>query len=199
MHHPEQTNSIKLGDEVLLETRESMTDVTAYLEDVVDRLTILKYDIEDVFDADEAFEFLNADLPDGVDQNAKEVFIHDIIHWANVFFRQTLHAKMRLQLLPVRNNMCRLFHEDNYRQRLLCTYLGSATEWLNHDNVNRSKLGKGANELIVKDATQINRAKTFDVILLKGARCESGLGVVHRSPPLENNQHVRVLLKIDEW
>ena len=106
--------------------------------------------------------------------------------------------RMKLQILPVNSNMCRLFHEDYYRQRLLCTYLGPGTEWLDHDNVNRAGLGRGRNDNIVKDESKINRAKTFDVILLKGPRTKSGLGVVHRSPPVQKTDQIRVLLKIDE-
>mgnify|MGYP001279277976 CR=1 FL=1 len=35
--------------------------------------------------------------------------------------------------------MCRLFHEDNNHQRLLCTYLGSGTEWIEDSFVNRKR------------------------------------------------------------
>ena len=75
---------------------------------------------------------------------------------------------IKLQLEIVTTDMCRLFHADYYRQRLLCTYLGPGTEWLDHSNVNRHALGKGRNNNIVKDETAINRANTFDVLILKG-------------------------------
>ena len=106
---------------------------------------------------------------------------------------------MTIQLEIVDTNKCRLFHEDFYRQRLLCTYMGPGTEWLSHSNVNREFLGKGCNDDIVKDPSLINRANTFDVIIVKGAKYENGeRSVVHRSPPIEHQGITRVVLKIDE-
>lgn len=190
--------TVEADDRVLLEARNPISEITEYLKSIICTLQPLKYDIEAVFDPEEAFEILDEDLPDSPIAGVKEIFINDIIRLASLFFRMTKKSTMKLQILPVNSNMCRLFHEDYYRQRLLCSYLGPGTEWLDHDNVNRAGLGKGINANIVKDSAKINRANTFDVILLKGARCESGLGVVHRSPPVENSGQIRVLLKIDE-
>ena len=107
---------------------------------------------------------------------------------------------MRFQVEIVRTNKCRLFHQDNNIQRLLCTYMGPGTEWLNHSNVNRKALGKGCNGNIVKDFNLINKSKNFEVLLLRGKKYKNGeLGVVHRSPPVEKDAKTRVLLKIDEW
>ena len=193
-HHP----NIVSAEKVLLEERFPIDEITTYLKSIICSLKNLKYDIEEVFDPEEAFEILNEDLPDSPIEGVKEVFIHDIIRLGTLFFKMSKHSRMKLQILPVNSNMCRLFHEDYYRQRLLCTYLGPGTEWLDHDNVNRAGLGRGRNGNIVKDESKINRAKTFDVILLKGTRSETGLGVVHRSPPVETTGQIRVLLKIDE-
>ena len=68
---------------------------------------------------------------------------------------------------------------------------------MDHSNVNREALGKGSNEKIVKDFGKINRAKKFDVLLIKGSKYGGDeLGVIHRSPPIEEEED-RVLLKID--
>lgn len=185
-------------EQVLLEDRLPIAEITTYLKSIICSLKPLKYDIEEVFNPEEAYEILSEDLPDSPIEGVKDIFIHDIVRLGSLFFKMSKHSRMTLQILPVNSNMCRLFHEDYYRQRLLCTYLGPGTEWLDHDNVNRAGLGRGRNGNIVKDESKINRAKTFDVILLKGARYESGLGVVHRSPPVETTGQIRVLLKIDE-
>ena len=106
---------------------------------------------------------------------------------------------MNIRIEVVHTNKCRLFHEDYYRQRLLCTYIGPGTEWLDHSNVNREALGKGCNEKIVKDFSKINKAEEFEVLLLKGAKFgEDSISVVHRSPAIEKEKKTRVLLKIDE-
>ena len=106
---------------------------------------------------------------------------------------------MNLRIQIVKTNLCRLFHEDYYRQRLLCTYLGPGTQWLDESNANREGLGKGCNSNIVKDFNKINKANEFDVLLLKGAKYgNEELSVIHRSPPIEKMRTTRVLLKIDE-
>ena len=190
--------SLSTTDSVVLESRSPQPDITAYLKSVICNIRKVKCEIEDTFEPKELFEKLHAALPDSTIPDVKEIFIQDVIRLGSLFFDMTLHAKMTLQILPVNSNMCRLFHEDYYRQRLLCTYLGPGTEWLDHDNVNRAGLGRGRNGNIVKDPSRINRANTFDVILLKGARSEGGFGIVHRSPPVEHTGQIRVLLKIDE-
>ena len=200
MSHCVRSTNVSLPntDSVVLESRSPQPDITAYLKSVVCDIKNVKCEIEGTFDPKELFEKLNGALPDSPIPEVKQIFILDVVRLSALFFDMTLHARMKLQILPVNSNMCRLFHEDYYRQRLLCTYLGPGTEWLDHDNVNRAGLGRGRNENIVKDPSRINRANTFDVILLKGARSEDGFGVVHRSPPVENTGQIRVLLKIDE-
>ena len=183
---------------VLLESRHPIPEITTYLKSVICTIKSLNYEIDHALDSKILFERLSSDLPDSPIQNVKDVFIHDIVRLGSLFFDMTKQSHVKLHILPVNSNMCRLFHEDYYRQRLLCTYLGPGTEWLDHNNVNRAGLGKGRNQNIVKDASKINRANTFDVILLKGARHESGMGVVHRSPPVEHTGQIRILLKIDE-
>ena len=183
---------------VILEDRSAIPDITAYLKSTICHIKSVKYDFIGSFNRDQFFAQLHTDLPESSIEGVKEAFLNDVVRLGSLFFDMTKHSTMKLQILPVNSNMCRLFHEDYYRQRLLCTYLGPGTEWLDHDNVNRSGLGKGRNDNIVKDPSRINRASTFDVILLKGSRHESGLGVVHRSPPVAHTGQIRVLLKIDE-
>ena len=81
--------------------------------------------------------------------------------------------------------MCRLFHIDNLRQRLLCTYLGPGTEWLDQSNVNWDGLGKGCNKKIVKDLKIVNQTKSGELIMLYGLKHELNLPIVHRSPEIE--------------
>ena len=186
-------------NDVVLETREAVPEITGYLENILDRLQSLKYILDDTFDAEEAFEILDQDLPDSPIEGEKESFINDIIRLCILFSGLKKNNRMKIQIEVVKTNKCRLFHQDCYRQRLLCTYVGPGTEWLNHENVNIEALGKGKNENIVKDFTKINRAKAFEVLLLKGSKYDDNeTGIVHRSPPIEHDGKIRVLLKIDE-
>ena len=186
-------------NDVVYETREIIPDIVTYIEDTLDQLQPLKYIFEDVFRADKLLERLYNDLPNGCCTVCKDVFIQDIVRLCSLFSRVKKNTRMTIQLEIVHTNKCRLFHEDYYRQRLLCTYRGPGTEWLHHSNVNREALGKGCNEKIVKDFSAIKRANTFDVIIIKGASYEIGeLSIVHRSPPIEAEKLTRVLLKIHE-
>jgi hypothetical protein len=186
-------------NDVILETRERVPEIKGYLENTLDRLQSLKYILDDTFDADEAFEILEHDLPDSTIEGQKESFILDIIRLCVLFSGLKKNSRMKIQIEVVKTNKCRLFHQDCYRQRLICTYVGPGTEWLSHENVNREALGKGKNENIVKDFTKINRAKAFEVLLLKGSKYDDNeIGIVHRSPPIEHDGKTRVLLKIDE-
>ena len=189
-------------DRVVIETRDSFPEVTAYLEAVLHDLSSLKYMIDGDFDPDEAYELISEDLPDSLGNEGKDDFVQDIVRLCALFSKMKKSSRMRIQLELVRTNMCRLFHEDHYRQRMLCTYRGHGTEWLDESNVDRSGLGKGNNARIVKDFSKVNKATAFDVLLLKGSKHENAAGgVVHRSPPIEKEKEekrTRVLLKIDE-
>ncbi|MEC8277240.1 MAG: DUF1826 domain-containing protein [Myxococcota bacterium] len=190
------TNTIS---EVLINQRGDIPKIRRYLSHTIHTINSLKYVIDDGFAPEEAFEILDEDLPNGPSVSDKNAFIDDIVHQISYFNSIKKNSSMKVQLLVVNTNKCRLFHEDFYRQRLLCTYMGPGTEWLDHNNVNRNALGKGCNDKIVKNMSLINRANTFDVILLKGANySEDTQGIVHRSPPIEHERSIRVLLKIDE-
>ena len=186
-------------DKVLVEARDEVEEIANYLHDVIHDLRPLTVAYNNGFNSERTYELLDKHLPEGSISGQKQMFIADIMRLATLFDAETISGKMNLQLKIVTTDMCRLFHVDSYRQRLLCTYLGPGTEWLDHSNVERKAIGKGSNENIVKDITAINRANAFDVLMLKGNKYGKGeLAVVHRSPPIVLHNKTRVLLKIDE-
>jgi len=183
----------------LIEQRREIPEITKYLRNTLKRQKSLECPINNVFNANELSEKLHAGLPNGDCNSQKEVFSHDITSLAEQFFNRTESKRTKLKIEIVKTDMCRLFHVDNFRQRLLCTYLGPGTEWLNNSNVNRSALGKGCNQNIVKDIVKVNKANEFDVLVLKGSKYgNQHPGVVHRSPPIEKQGITRVLLKVEE-
>jgi hypothetical protein len=111
-------------------------------------------------------------------------------------------AGLRLTMLD--HAMCPRFHTDKVPCRLVTTFQGSATEWLPHELVDRSKLGHGNNGLpddesgIYKDESDIRRLRSGDVALIKGELWEGNenAGLVHRSPKLEPGEK-RLLLTLD--
>ena len=123
----------------------------------------------------------------------------DIIAMASVFFKITGAAHLRLILKIVADDACRKFHTDAYDLRLLCTYSGKGTEWVNDQFVNRKKLFYGENKDIIRDASKIRCMEPFEVAILKGEvpSRPNVKGIVHRSPPIEQDGEKRLLLRID--
>ena len=186
-------------NQVLVEARGQIDAIANYIDNVLEELTSFIHIFNDGIDSDALFNLLHQHLPNGPIANEKKILIDDILRLATLFEATTKSDNIKLQLEIVTTDMCRLFHADYYRQRLLCTYLGPGTEWLDHSNVNRHALGKGSNNNIARDETAVNRANTFDVLILKGKKYGEGeLAVVHRSPPIMRHNKTRVLLKIDE-
>ena len=100
--------------------------------------------------------------------------------------------------------MCPRFHVDWVPCRLITTYLGVATEWLPHNDADRSKLGTGnmgkPDELsdLFDSSSAIKQLNCGDIALLKGEIWENneGAGLIHRSPQLSGGSR-RLLLTID--
>jgi hypothetical protein len=101
--------------------------------------------------------------------------------------------------------MCPRFHVDRVPCRLVCTYGGLGTEWLEDSFVERSKLGRGANGLAdeesgaILDLEAIEKMPSFAIGLLKGSAWEGNElnGVVHRSPSLNAATPRRLFLSLD--
>ena len=115
-----------------------------------------------------------------------------------LFMDTTQAQEVFVKIEPVSDDMCRLFHVDKNLLRMLCTYVGEGTLWLQNDKVERQYLGCGENKDIVLDPLAIYQAPKLDVLILKGERWINNLigGAVHRSPPLRVGDK-RLLLKVD--
>ena len=98
-----------------------------------------------------------------------------LFHWPlYADFRRLAHrlagltgsANVRMRFEHVIDDSCRKFHVDAVGLRLLCTYAGAGTEW-------------------VDGAGKVRRLTTMQVAVFKGtAFLDAGPRVLHRSPPL---------------
>lgn len=134
---------------------------------------------------------LSSELPLDRDRQA---FVEDVGLVVDMFscLFELEHVGVRLAVLQ--KAMCPKFHVDRVPCRLLCTYTGTATEWHDHDNVQRFDNGTLAP---IPEATP-NRLKAGDVALLKGEAWEGneGRGLVHRSPYASDSER-RLVLTLD--
>ena len=120
--------------------------------------------------------------------------------YAYLFDLQTTGVRIK----SLSEAMCPRFHVDRVPCRLVSTYHGPATEWLNNDCVDRSKLGHGNKGLpdeksgLISDINCIQSLTPGDVALLKGELWPNnqGSGLVHRSPNT-SNVNKRLLLSLD--
>jgi len=112
--------------------------------------------------------------------------------------------RVALRITALDKAMCPRFHVDHVPARLVTTFQGAATDWLPHDEIDRSKLGHGSQGKpdeksgLIRDLNSIKQLTCGDVALLKGERWEGneGGGLVHRSPAIETN-NPRLLLTMD--
>jgi hypothetical protein len=128
------------------------------------------------------------------------LLLNDIISLLHLFKGITKANSFRLLLATINTNMCCKFHTDINDLRMLCTYSGLGTLWLEEDNINRNALDTcGDNECIVLDETKIQQVKTGAVVILKGAiyPTEGTKAIVHRSSTIEETGERRLLLRID--
>lgn len=80
--------------------------------------------------------------------------------------------------------------------RMVCTYLGPGTEWLDDQGVERGDLGRRKEA----DTTILTiRASAGEVLLLKGASWPDNerFGAVHRSPRVAADAGLRTLVTLD--
>lgn len=154
-----------------------------------------------ILSVDKALEQLNELLPDA---EHKSEFQQDVALLVDMFACLFDVPEVGLRLSPLTKAMCPRFHVDNIPCRLVTTYGGIGSEWLPEDNVDRSRLGRGANGLpdnesgIFRNEQAIQQLHSQEVALLKGSGWEGNedYGLVHRSPYLASGQ-TRLLLTLD--
>ncbi len=98
------------------------------------------------------------------------------------------------QLVTIDTDKCRRYHSDFVGLRLLCTYSGRGTEWVEEHAVERISAG-----VVVLDRNALRSLGRFDVGVLKGNRWPGNddRGCIHRSPPIARYGERRLLLRVD--
>jgi hypothetical protein len=106
---------------------------------------------------------------------------------ATVMDGETLDVRLEM----ITGNSCRKFHADYVTARLITTYCGRATEWIDAVEAERfAAIGAVSSEAI-------RRLKVGEVALFKGRFWSPDDAIIHRSPPIEGTGEVRLLLVIN--
>ena len=107
-----------------LSNDDSLTEIKNYLQINEHLLQTIEIRIKNDFSSEKIFNQLDKNLPSDTLRRGKDLLIKNITRLAKSFYELTKSNHIELQLEIIRTDMCRLFHIDNLRQRLLCTYLG---------------------------------------------------------------------------
>lgn len=138
------------------------------------------------------------------DGTASKALLENMAELVDMFCCLFELEEVGLRLAVLNKAMCPRFHFDQVPCRLVTTYHGIATQWLQNDSVDRSKLGRGSNGQpdsasgLYNHESDIQQMAAGDVALLKGERWSGNenRGLVHRSP-VTSSEEARLLLTID--
>lgn len=141
-------------------------------------------------------------LPSG---DGRDALAADIALQAEILGELLDAASIGFRLEVVGKAMCPRLHVDRVGIRLLCTYRGPGTEWVEDAAVDRRFLGAASGGLpdetsgLLLPGHRIETIPPFAVALLKGSLWQGngGRGIVHRSPTVAADEAPRVLLAMD--
>lgn len=116
------------------------------------------------------------------------VLVRDASLLAGLFCEVMGLARFELRLEVVRTDSCRRFHADYVSARLITTYFGEGTDWLEDDDAARVEVGG--------EPRRIHRLNAFDVGLFKG-KLATDRPAIHRSPPIAGTGEARLLMVLN--
>jgi hypothetical protein len=122
-----------------------------------------------------------------VDGPATCQLLDDIADLCSLFQAYVETSDLEIRLEIVDNDACRKFHSDFVTLRLISTYLGPGTQWLDIDQ---------SQKIDAIDLASINEMTPGDVGIFKGRLSTSEPGI-HRSPPIAGTGQKRLVLVIN--
>ncbi|USD67202.1 DUF1826 domain-containing protein [Vibrio sp. SCSIO 43136] len=146
----------------------------------------------------------SAELYKVIDEVKCDELIENITELIDMFCCLFELEQAGVRITVLNKAMCPRFHVDQVPCRLVSTYSGVCTEWLEHRDVNYDVLGHrsaGVPDVssgLYGDESCIQQLGSGDVALLKGERWmdNEGAGLVHRSPQVAGEQ-ARLLITLD--
>ncbi|NWA04128.1 DUF1826 domain-containing protein [Pseudomonas gingeri] len=145
---------------------------------------------------DEALPNLHGLASGFSDLEGYEGFLTDVSWLVSAYACLLGARRIGLRLRVLDKAMCPRFHVDHVPVRLITTYAGVGSEWLEEGALDRRQLGDPAAEPTA--AALIRQVDSGAVALLKGERWHGneGFGLVHRSPQVAEGER-RLILTLD--
>lgn len=134
----------------------------------------------------------------------RDAFLADLDYLGTLYVDLIGCPQIGIRLEVLNAAMCPKFHVDKTGIRMLCTYIGQGTEWLDDAYADRSKLGMATVKMddsdsgLILNHRGVHQVPTFAIALLKGSLWQGNhmRGIIHRSPAVKDNQ-TRILLALD--
>ncbi|ASJ73250.1 DUF1826 domain-containing protein [Granulosicoccus antarcticus] len=125
-----------------------------------------------------------SDFPLGA---GREALINDITLLSEILCELVNCPSVGFRCTRIEHTMCPRWHIDRVPLRLLCTYEGPGTEWLEDQGVDRHELSSSETM-----QSPCQRASIGELVLLKGALWQDndGLGAIHRSPAIASSLNI---------
>ncbi len=112
----------------------------------------------------------------------------DVCALAKRFARIVAAEAVEIRLERVVTDACRKFHTDYVRARLITTYAGPGTQWLDETGPEACDCG---------EPHDIRQLRAGDVAILKGRHWDETRAAILRSPPIAGSGAVRLVLVIN--
>jgi len=121
-----------------------------------------------------------------------EWLAHDAAQLARILAQVANARRIALRIEAFTGDACRLFHADAVAMRLVTSYHGRGTQWLADADADVFQ----GDRAIPDD--RVHEVATGTVAIFKGSRdTTGGHPLVHRSPPRQPGDAVRLFLAID--
>lgn len=119
--------------------------------------------------------------------------LQNISFQVKLFGQLTQSPALRLRLEVVTDDGCPRFHTDSVRYRLLCTFRGPGTEWLDPKAVWSQQSGRPV------DGASVRQLERGAIAFIRGSlgATPDRPALLHRSPAIEGKGIARLLLVID--
>ncbi len=118
----------------------------------------------------------------------RKALIEDIAQLARRYGAIMALDALSVRLEIVTTDSCRKFHADYVPARLITTYVGSGSDWIEPEDAGRVRNGLAPR--------QINSLSAGDVGIFKG-KLGWGEPIIHRSPPIAGTGERRLLLVLN--
>ncbi|MGR4893135.1 DUF1826 domain-containing protein [Sphingopyxis sp. LARHCG72] len=120
--------------------------------------------------------------------DARATLEMDILDLARRFAAIMRVAEVDIRLDRIAGNACRKFHADYVTARLITTYIGRGTQWL---DAHPSK------SCDCDEPHNLREMRAGDVAIFKGRHWDEDHAAIHRSPPIAGSGEQRLLLVIN--